>query len=125
MRRLAPASNAPCNTSAKNVNIRSCFGTTPTSPATDATSASFTTKITPQDDVVGQVLDNITLQDLLKEGVLEYVDVNEENNCLIALSESALSTGMMTSVCVFSRDQHQINNVYCIHVLCSEYTHGN
>lgn len=28
-----------------------------------------------------------TLQGLLSQGVIEYVDVNEENNCLIALSE--------------------------------------
>lgn len=32
----------------------------------------------------------ITLHDLLKAGAVEYVDVNEENNCLIALSEENL-----------------------------------
>lgn len=31
-----------------------------------------------------------TLADLLRAGVVEYVDVNEENNCLIALSEDDL-----------------------------------
>jgi DNA-directed RNA polymerase III subunit RPC2 len=28
-----------------------------------------------------------TLQDLMREGIVEYVDVNEENNCLIALRD--------------------------------------
>mmetsp|Transcript_38743 Transcript_38743/g.50119 ORF Transcript_38743/g.50119 Transcript_38743/m.50119 type:complete len:1149 (-) Transcript_38743:193-3639(-) len=32
-----------------------------------------------------------TLYDLMREGVVEYVDVNEENNCLIALREQDLS----------------------------------
>lgn len=31
------------------------------------------------------------LQDLIEEGVIEYVDVNEENNCLIALKESEIT----------------------------------
>jgi DNA-directed RNA polymerase beta subunit len=30
-------------------------------------------------------------QDLLRVGVVEYVDVNEENNCLIALSDTELT----------------------------------
>lgn len=29
--------------------------------------------------------------DLIKQGVVEYVDVNEENNCLVALSDGALT----------------------------------
>jgi len=32
-----------------------------------------------------------TLHDLMREGVVEYVDVNEENNCLIALKEEELT----------------------------------
>ena len=32
-----------------------------------------------------------TLHDLMREGVVEYVDVNEENNCLIALKEDELT----------------------------------
>eukprot|EP01038_Epipyxis_sp_PR26KG_P009030 gene9030-12176_t len=31
------------------------------------------------------------LQDLINDGVIEYVDVNEENNCLIALDEDQLT----------------------------------
>jgi DNA-directed RNA polymerase III subunit RPC2 len=33
----------------------------------------------------------IKLEDLLAEGVIEYVDVNEENNCLVALNEKAIT----------------------------------
>ena len=33
------------------------------------------------------------IQDLLKQGVVEYVDVNEENNCLVAVTEKDLSPG--------------------------------
>lgn len=29
--------------------------------------------------------------DLIKQGVVEYVDVNEENNCLVALSDGDLT----------------------------------
>ena len=32
------------------------------------------------------------IQDLLKQGVVEYVDVNEENNCLVAVTEKDLSS---------------------------------
>lgn len=35
---------------------------------------------------------NIRLEDLLDAGVIEYVDVNEENNCLIALDEGQLTS---------------------------------
>ena len=31
-----------------------------------------------------------TLYDLMREGIVEYIDVNEENNCLIALREEEL-----------------------------------
>ena len=31
----------------------------------------------------------LTLEGLLRAGVIEYVDVNEENNCLISLNEGA------------------------------------
>ena len=33
----------------------------------------------------------IKLEDLLAEGVIEYVDVNEENNCLVALNEKSIT----------------------------------
>ena len=33
----------------------------------------------------------LTLAELIRNGVVEYVDVNEENNCLIALSQSELT----------------------------------
>lgn len=31
------------------------------------------------------------LSDLIKQGVVEYVDVNEENNCLVSLSDADLT----------------------------------
>ena len=31
------------------------------------------------------------LQDLIEDGVIEYVDVNEENNCLVALNEASIT----------------------------------
>lgn len=31
------------------------------------------------------------IADLIKQGVVEYVDVNEENNCLVALSDGGLT----------------------------------
>lgn len=34
----------------------------------------------------------ITMTDLIREGVVEYVDVNEENNCYIALSEKTIES---------------------------------
>ena len=37
--------------------------------------------------------DMLSLSDLLADGVIEYIDVNEENNCLIALQESELTEG--------------------------------
>lgn len=33
----------------------------------------------------------LSLQDLIKQGVVEYVDVNEENNCLVSLSDADLT----------------------------------
>lgn len=44
----------------------------------------------------------LTLQDLLAEGVVEYVDVNEENNCLIALNEAAITRSTSPSVLCLS-----------------------
>ena len=32
-----------------------------------------------------------SLQGLIKEGVIEYVDVNEENNCYVALNEASIT----------------------------------
>ena len=40
--------------------------------------------------IEGVVAGTITIRDLLKQGVVEYVDVNEENNCLIAVTEREL-----------------------------------
>jgi DNA-directed RNA polymerase III subunit RPC2 len=34
---------------------------------------------------------DVQLQDLLEEGIIEYIDVNEENNCLIALREADIT----------------------------------
>ena len=34
---------------------------------------------------------SIKLEDLLDAGIIEYVDVNEENNCLIALDERQIT----------------------------------
>lgn len=87
MRRLTPASNAPCNTTAAHKPIPPSWGTTPTSAATNITAASFTTPVPPPSTVP----QDLTLQDLLAAGVIEYIDVNEENNCLIALAEAQLT----------------------------------
>ena len=38
----------------------------------------------------GLAVGSINLQDLLRQGVVEYIDVNEENNCLIAVTERDL-----------------------------------
>lgn len=35
-----------------------------------------------------------SLQSLLRRGVIEYIDVNEENNCLIALKHSDITPGI-------------------------------
>lgn len=40
--------------------------------------------------VEGLSLGTIHIKDLLRQGVVEYVDVNEENNCLIAVTEREL-----------------------------------
>jgi DNA-directed RNA polymerase III subunit RPC2 len=34
----------------------------------------------------------LTLEDLIAQGIVEYVDVNEENNCLVALNEAGITT---------------------------------
>ena len=90
MRRLAPASNAPCNTTAPPVQVPSWAGPTPTSEQVHPTVASFlpytaSAPCPPEEQ--------LSLSDLLADGVIEYVDVNEENNCLIALQESELTEG--------------------------------
>jgi DNA-directed RNA polymerase III subunit RPC2 len=38
-----------------------------------------------------------TLEALLAGGVIEYVDVNEENNCLVALDEDDITPGEFLS----------------------------
>lgn len=40
--------------------------------------------------IEGLALGTIHIKDLLRQGVVEYVDVNEENNCLIAVTEREL-----------------------------------
>ena len=35
---------------------------------------------------------SVKLEDLLEMGIIEYIDVNEENNCLVALDEKHIST---------------------------------
>ena len=44
--------------------------------------------------IEGVAQGQISIQDLLKKGIVEYIDVNEENNCLIAVSEKELYFGM-------------------------------
>jgi len=43
-----------------------------------------------QSHIEGLVAGTINIRDLLKQGVVEYIDVNEENNCLIAVTERDL-----------------------------------
>ena len=43
-----------------------------------------------QSHIEGLVVGTITIRDLLRQGVVEYIDVNEENNCLIAVTERDL-----------------------------------
>eukprot|EP00590_Aulacoseira_subarctica_P012306 CAMPEP_0172419888 /NCGR_PEP_ID=MMETSP1064-20121228/6276_1 /TAXON_ID=202472 /ORGANISM="Aulacoseira subarctica , Strain CCAP 1002/5" /LENGTH=1336 /DNA_ID=CAMNT_0013159575 /DNA_START=27 /DNA_END=4037 /DNA_ORIENTATION=+ len=38
----------------------------------------------------GLAVGTVTVKDLLRKGVVEYIDVNEENNCLIAVTERDL-----------------------------------
>lgn len=38
----------------------------------------------------GLAVGTVTVKDLLRNGVVEYIDVNEENNCLIAVTERDL-----------------------------------
>ena len=38
----------------------------------------------------GVALGTIHIKDLLRQGVVEYIDVNEENNCLIEVAEREL-----------------------------------
>lgn len=40
--------------------------------------------------IEGLVTGTITIRDLLRQGIVEYIDVNEENNCLIAVTERDL-----------------------------------
>lgn len=42
-------------------------------------------------DHINNIGKTIELSHLISEGIIEYVDVNEENNCLIALKESELT----------------------------------
>lgn len=43
-----------------------------------------------QAHIEGLVAGTITIKDLLRRGIVEYIDVNEENNCLIAVTEREL-----------------------------------
>ena len=40
--------------------------------------------------IEGLVTGTVTIRDLLRQGIVEYIDVNEENNCLIAVTERDL-----------------------------------
>ena len=46
--------------------------------------------------VEGLALGTIHIKDLLRQGVVEYIDVNEENNCLIAVAERELEVRRRT-----------------------------
>ena len=39
-----------------------------------------------------------SLESLIAGGVIEYVDVNEENNCLVALDESDITKGNQSTL---------------------------
>jgi DNA-directed RNA polymerase III subunit RPC2 len=43
-----------------------------------------------QVQIEGLALGTVHIRDLLRQGVVEYIDVNEENNCLIAVTEREL-----------------------------------
>lgn len=43
-----------------------------------------------QVQIEGLALGTVHIKDLLRQGVVEYIDVNEENNCLIAVTEREL-----------------------------------
>jgi DNA-directed RNA polymerase III subunit RPC2 len=43
-----------------------------------------------QAHIEGLVVGTISIKDLLRQEVVEYIDVNEENNCLIAVTEREL-----------------------------------
>ena len=47
--------------------------------------------------VEGLVVGTVTIRDLLRRGMVEYIDVNEENNCLIAVSERDLEIARNTN----------------------------
>ena len=43
-----------------------------------------------QDDINDLVIGLKDFSDFIRSGMIEYVDVNEENNCFIALNETYL-----------------------------------
>ena len=45
-----------------------------------------------------------SLESLIAGGVIEYVDVNEENNCLVALDESDITRGTVLLLCFLCCD---------------------
>ena len=47
-----------------------------------------------QAHIEGLVLGTMTIQDLLRRGIVEYVDCNEENNTLIAVTERDLEVAI-------------------------------
>jgi DNA-directed RNA polymerase III subunit RPC2 len=47
-----------------------------------------------QSHVEGLSAGTVTIKDLLRQGVAEYVDVNEENNCYIAVTERELEVAL-------------------------------
>jgi DNA-directed RNA polymerase III subunit RPC2 len=48
------------------------------------------------DHIARVASESMTFRDLLDEGVIEFVDVNEQNNCLIATWEPEIDAGMTT-----------------------------
>lgn len=41
--------------------------------------------------IESMAMGTLTIENLLQSGIVEYVDVNEENNCLIAVTEKEVS----------------------------------
>lgn len=55
-------------------------------------------KILLTQDHIRRLGDGLQLEDLLAQGIIEYVDVNEENNCLISLNEPGLTKGLFSLI---------------------------
>ncbi len=51
-----------------------------------------------QAHIEGLVVGTISVKELLRQEVVEYIDVNEENNCLIAVTERELDLARKNGV---------------------------